>query len=354
MMSRLGSTRISRGFTLIELLVVIAIIAVLIALLLPAVQAAREAARRAQCVNNLKQLALATHNYLDGNQTFPMGYGLQWYPGGNKFIQNFGPFVAIAAFVEQGNAYNSLNQSVAIYLAQNATINGIGLNVLWCPSDGAIVNLRYPGSPGDGWDDAPIPMTYSSYAGNLGVLLYHGNSNNMGAMNGIFSYIGSPSYLSGSYSVAPVSLSAITDGTSNTMLYGEHAHSRISQADPDDTFGLNWWTSGDYGDTTYSTIFPPNYFKTLNKNDPTDPLFKIPSKTPRQNNFGITATSQHPGGCNFAFCDGSVRFIKDSINSWNPTQLGFSNPNYSTIPMQGVYQSLSTRNGNEVISADSY
>jgi len=141
---RSGSRWIGRGFTLIELLVVIAIIAVLIALLLPAVQAAREAARRAQCVNNLKQLALATHNYIDGNQTFPMGYGLQWYPGGNKFIQHFGPFVAIAAYIEQGNAYNSLNQSVAIYIGENATINGIGLSVLWCPSDGNIVNLRYP------------------------------------------------------------------------------------------------------------------------------------------------------------------------------------------------------------------
>jgi prepilin-type processing-associated H-X9-DG protein len=138
------------------------------------------------------------------------------------------------------------------------------------------------------------------------------------------------------------------------MLYGEHAHSRISQADPDDFYGANWWTSGDYGDTTYSTIFPPNYFKSLNANDPNDPINKIPNKTPRANNWNITATSQHPGGCNFAFCDGSVRFIKDSINSWNPLQLIYSGGNYTTVPPNGVYQSLSTRNGGEVISADAY
>jgi prepilin-type N-terminal cleavage/methylation domain-containing protein/prepilin-type processing-associated H-X9-DG protein len=350
-MKRLRRSQGSKsGFTLIELLVVIAIIGVLIALLLPAVQAAREAARRAQCTNNLKQLALATHNYVGAMGSFPMGYGLQWYPGGNKFIQNFGPFVAISQFIEQGNAYNSMNTSVAIYLAENSTINGIGLNVLWCPSDGAIAGLRYPGMPGDGWDDSPIPMCYSSYAGNLGTLLYHNNALELN-MKGIFSFIGYPSYAatSGQFNMGVTNLADITDGTSNTMLFGEHAHSRIAAQDLGEYYGVNWWTSGDYGDTTYSTIFPPNYFvNELAAN-------ALPQKlTPRADNWAITATSQHPGGANFAFCDGSVRFIKNTINSWNPLVITFANPNYSNVPINGVYQALSTRNGGEVISADSY
>ncbi|MFO0908182.1 MAG: DUF1559 domain-containing protein [Isosphaeraceae bacterium] len=350
----------ARGFTLIELLVVIAIIAVLIALLLPAVQSAREAARRAQCVNNLKQIALATHNYESSNGTFPMGYGLNWYYAGNKPIQHFGPMLALALYTEQAQVFNALNSSHPIYIAENATVNGVGLSLLWCPSDGSIAGLRYPGGPGDGWDDQPIPMCYSSYAGNLGALLYHGGNLNVGSgMQGMFSYIGCPGWASakcGTVSISPVRIADIIDGTSNTMLFGEHAHSKIAQADPDSWFGLNWWTSGDYGDTTYSTMFPPNFFKKINKNDPTDAYNTIPSKTPRSNNFAITATSQHPGGCNFAFADGSVKFIKDTIQSWDPRRITYANPNY-TIPAgvtYGVYQALSTRNGQEVISADAF
>jgi prepilin-type N-terminal cleavage/methylation domain-containing protein/prepilin-type processing-associated H-X9-DG protein len=354
MLPSVGERSESRGFTLIELLVVIAIIAVLISLLLPAVQSAREAARRAQCINNMKQMTLAAHNYESANGCFPLGdhYGRDWQSL-QLVRQDAGHFVALTAYYEQGAIFNALNSSIMIYEAQNSTVSGAGVSMLWCPSDGDIVGLRYPGMKGDGWDCSPIPMTFSSYAGNLGPLIYRYDDPSLNKMQGVFGHSGNQ-VVGGTASFGPIKISSITDGTSNTFMYGEHAHSRISaMTELGDYYGINWWTSGDYGDTTFSTIFPPNFFVS------DDAGYQIPQLVPRQNNFSVTATSMHPGGVNFSFCDGSVRFIKNSISTWNPRAITVSGPGNAWVynlngQTNGVYQALSTRNGGEVLSSDAY
>jgi len=352
-----------RGFTLIELLVVIAIIAVLISLLLPAVQSAREAARRAQCINNMKQLALAAHNYESANGSFPMGDHIGRLNSGGGMRQDFGHFVALTAYYEQGAAFNALNTNLTLFVGANSTINAIGMNLLWCPSDD-VAGIRCPNDPNidpTGWDDAYQPMTYSSYAGNMGTRAYRWNDVKLSQSDGMFNHNSGKdpqtTFVMGPQTFAPVKISAITDGTSNTILYGEHAHSRLSAftADYTQAYGSNWWSSGDWGDTTFSTMFPPNFFKTYADSvavgAPTN-------KFPRSENFKMTAASNHPGGSNFAFCDGSVRFIKDSVNSWSPNSVTVSGGSgdwvYTTTQPQGVFQALGTRNGGEVISADQY
>jgi prepilin-type processing-associated H-X9-DG protein len=148
-------------------------------------------------------------------------------------------------------------------------------------------------------------------------------------------------------------LAKITDGTSNTIAFSERAHTLL---DEESALWWHWWTSGNYGDTLFCTLYPMNPFRKVN-------AAFINSGDARADAYISSASSLHPGGANFAFMDGSVRPLKDSINTWpanttNGLPLGVAfNPSgpYIVDPKiarPGVYQALSTRNGDEVISGD--
>ena len=331
----------SRGFTLIELLVVIAIIAVLIALLLPAVQAAREAARRAQCVNNLKQIALAMHNYHDQIGTFP--------PNSIADINWVGTWWAWPSFilpqVEQSNIYNAINYSMSCTNISNSTCFRSIINNFLCPSDDSNKLFTDRVYVDDNQADFLTPGAYTMASIN-----YVGSAGDM-KNNTIFDYLctdpaqaSGPTYGCGGTfrgifgdcsSARSIRIAEIADGTSNTFLVGENS--------PNLNSGLAW-ASGN--DIYASTIVPLNWMTRL-KNGQVDsngdvctPAAWNPSPTSQihcYNNqwYYQGFKSFHPGGANFALCDGSVKFIKQSINSL-------------------TYMNLSTRSGGEIISADAY
>ena len=326
------------AFTLIELLVVISIIAVLIALILPAVQAAREAARRVHCTNNLKQLALALHNYTDVNGVLPMGYVNQYcefVP--DAFCFSHGPFVAMLAQLDQQPLYNAVNFSRNIYVSANITIFATGLSTLWCPSDPTVITPVIA----DLSQTTGNTIYLTSYVCSTGTWYNHGRDPVRTAQNnGLF------------WGASSVGLAGVTDGLSHTIALGERAHGLLTQ----DTAGdWSWWADGDIGDTLFSTLFPLNPQKKVKDGSLpfTNSLY-----------WSSSASSLHPNGANFAMLDGSVRFIKDTIDSWAidpatnlPPGLsqGGSSTLYSWGPALrfGVYQRLSTRNFNDVVGDDS-
>ncbi len=367
-----------RGFTLIELLVVIAIIAVLIALLLPAVQQAREAARRTQCKNNLKQMALAALNYESDNKCFPGGsYSGATAPPNTVcyYAENASCFVRMLPYFDQAPLYNSIDASFCSSSPGNIAINGASLKALICPTDTNNSPISFPSSRSSngvtpGWSfnevNSLFPATapnytvaFTSYAGNTGTFTF-GFVNQM-SPTVLAQYNGTI------YNDSAVKISDITDGTSNTFLFGEHSKNQLFLLDPGYAISDGQWTSGRYYDTLFATLYPMNvgYGNGIPTNTKINPSYYEPT----------AAGSLHIGGAHFAMADGSVRFLSNSINSWafsslnadsfgdelpdNTTRVKFTNPvnNYygyyldQTNPalVLGVYQKLSTRNGGEVI-----
>ncbi len=351
----------ARAFTLIELLVVIAIIAVLIALLLPAVQAAREAARRAQCTNNLKQLALACHNYLDANQCLPSGTSYMYPLTCNRWKQGPSFLISLLPYFEASTLANAYNSSLHPYQAANSTVQGAGLSTLWCPSDGEVsqpVVTNMPrnflgscsgvsGTQANSWS-----FYHTTYAGSAGVIPAYP----LGPIGVDPNYSTTLSQATGVIHFgSTTTMASITDGTSNTFLIGER-NFRLLQPPAAKSVWF-FWFSGAYSDTMFTTLFPLNPSRVIN-GEPQD--FDVPGGG---NATEEAAGSNHPGGANFAMCDGGVRFIKDSINSWPfnqstllPVGVVYSGTTYTIASgtQYGVYQKLSTRNGGEVVSADQY
>jgi len=373
------------GFTLIELLVVIAIIAVLIALLLPAVQAAREAARRAQCTNNLKQVGLAAANYHDQMGSYPPGC-IQWIdsttgPAGSPWANQSTELswrAMILPQMEGNNAYNAMNFMLSPMAVNTGTQFTAWNNVFttWiCPSDGnnggGRVSNGYSSNNqlSANWGPSPIdPSTgtypplipVSNYAGSFGdnycggVLAspgliwetpYSGSPPVGQARIGWNGYWGTSFGLPGGFTVGtgtmrgyfdyrntakPPNIASITDGTSNTIMAGEVLPSNAA----DSNF---WMFNGAYAGTTVPLGFNSNTIIPVAGGPCSSSTWQSPT-APIGCRFGSSAKgfiSRHPGGANFLLGDGSVRFLKNSIN------------------MQ-TYCALGSRAGGEVVSSDSY
>jgi prepilin-type N-terminal cleavage/methylation domain-containing protein/prepilin-type processing-associated H-X9-DG protein len=353
------------GFTLIELLVVIAIIAVLIALLLPAVQSAREAARRAQCVNNLKQFGLALHNYENSCGVLPFGKGGDYsnvLPDAPVYAR-WSTHSQLLGYMEQKPLYDAINFSlppetpdsggmgmgmgmITAYQdpnRENATVSRVAVSVFFCPSDSA--------SPLSDWPAG------NNYVGNEGNWLCDACEQFPPMMG----YSGLPR--GPFYNRSAVRLSSLSDGLSNTAFLSEKRRG-LGTYDPlRDMFGINGgmsmddtytqcitlnpsngmaavissrlgaaWAVGDMSCTTYNHVGGPNSFTCASMGGG----MMMGGSTAMVNmSVQIPPSSEHPGGVNLLLGDGSVRFIKSSVNL-------------------SIWRALSTRNGGEVTSASDF
>jgi prepilin-type N-terminal cleavage/methylation domain-containing protein/prepilin-type processing-associated H-X9-DG protein len=299
-----------RAFTLVELLVVIAIIGVLVALLLPAVQAAREAARRMKCQNNLKQLALAAHNYTD-----VVGV----YPSAGISTNETSWMVHILPFIEQKNLYDQFNFAAGTYTSGTNQVgrNALALNRIdayLCPSSSLLkmpTNAPHNAQTPEIINGAtPYTSHYygvqgpkgSSVSGGTYVLNQPSNSHGGFAANGIMQCDGR------------VRIAEVTDGTSNTLIFGE-----LSWFSPTVGSRFRTWMRG-----CIDTFGASNPTRNVNSS-----INTLNIATFNDIAFG----SMHPNGANFALADGSVRYLTNNI-------------------ALGVFKAAASRDGAESTSLD--
>ncbi|MEO8497826.1 MAG: DUF1559 domain-containing protein [Planctomycetota bacterium] len=294
------SGRTRRGFTLVELLVVIAIIGILVALLLPAVQAAREAARRMSCGNNLKQLGLAMHNYVDTYKKLPIHYGIGGPAAGTPYNNTNGGrswIVGILPFIEQSPLYDQIVPGQLV-LPQNTAVAATSISALLCPSDGLNEGGKMPGraNVGGTWG----VNNYKAVAGgnwawgdHVGVsqvaAKWPGDTNGLDRGNGILCRNGD------NQARNFVGLETITDGTSNTLMIGEAVPAWCQHT-------WWWWFNG----STATCAVPLNYQKFRGSGF----LVGATGDWPRNYSF----FSQHPGGAQFTLCDASTQFVAETID----------------------------------------